>query len=278
MISQENIISFVINLNNYKINYYNQYPLLRSVNINAKRFNAINALNNEHIEYKNIINIISYYICPKCIIGCSLSHILLAKYLYNNYSTCKNIYFLILEDDAFPCKKYQNNPSLFWSTLNHEIENINIIDKDWDIIQLHSDGPFDTNNTYSTHLLCGSTAAYLISINGLEKLINEYVTFHIDFITQNCLKYRKYRCKQNLFYTNEKSSLNREMNCGYSTIIKSYIFDKIFKLRGEKIWEDYLNFKTIRLPIINKELTVNNIIDILLFFILYKINTKKYIK
>ena len=50
MISQENIISFVINLNNYKINYYNQYPLLRSVNIDAKRFNAVSGKRFEACE------------------------------------------------------------------------------------------------------------------------------------------------------------------------------------------------------------------------------------
>lgn len=277
MITEKNIISFIINLDNYEENYKKQLSYFKSINLTPKRFSAINAIDNEHIKYKNLINLLSLYLTPKSCIGCSLSHILLAKYLYKNYSTCKNIYFLILEDDVFPKNEYLNNSKKFYYDLNNEIENIKIIDKNWDIIQLHSDGPIDTKSTYTTHLFTGSTAAYLLSFNGLEKMIKEKVTYHLDFTTQNFLKYRKYRLKNNLFYTNEKSSVNREMNYSKSVLIKSVLLKKIIPLRGEKLWEDYLNFKSLRLPILNKEFTANNIIDFgLLFSIFYSFKNRNF--
>ena len=266
MINEKNIISFIINLDNYENNYKKQIPYFNSIKLSPERFSAINALKNEHLEYKNLINLFSIYLVPKSVIGCSLSHILLSKYLYSRYSTYKNIYFLILEDDVFPKEEYINNSKDFYHDLNNEIENIKIIDKNWDIIQLHSDGLIDTKSTYSTHLFTGSTAAYLISFNGLQKMCNEKVTYHIDFVTQNFMKYRKYRSKINLFYTNEKSSVNREMNNSKSVIFKSYLLKKIIPVRGEKLWEDYLNFKSLRMPLINKEFTANNLIDFIIFF------------
>ena len=73
-------------------------------------------------------------------------------------------YGMILEDDAdFSLTKYwKENLSDF---IKKNAPN------DWDIIQLHSDAPFPTYNTYCIHPLCGSTAAYLISKKGAIKII-----------------------------------------------------------------------------------------------------------
>ena len=168
-----------------------------------------------------------------------------------------------MEDDVFPLEKYNNDSELFYNVLSNEINNINIIDPNWDIIQLHSDGLIDTRSTYNTHFFTGSTAAYLISINGLNKLSKEKVTYHIDFITQNCIKYRKYRSRENLFYTNEKSSVNREVKINKSLTIKSNILKKFIFTRRK--YKDYLNFKTLRIPLFNKEFMANNLIDIIVF-------------
>lgn len=270
MINKNNVISYVINLDSYIENYNKQLKYLNNIGLYPKRFSAINAINDQHYNYKNIINKLSFYFSPKSVIGCSLSHILLCKKLYYEYYKNNNYYFLIMEDDVFPLDKYSNE-DLFYSDLQNEISNIEIFDNNWDIIQLHSDGIIDTNKTYSTHIFTGSTAAYLISINGLKKMNNEKVTSHIDCITQNFIKYRKYRSRKNLFYTNEKSSVNRNDTNSLSLIVKSKLLTKLIPLRGEKIWNDYLNFKTIRFPIINREYTANNIIDsvIICYFIIY---------
>ena len=281
-ININNIKSFVINLDDYIHNFNQQLPYLQKIKLNPVRYSAINAIKNDHIKYKNIINKLSYYFSPKSVIGCSLSHILLSKHILQNYNqnnndnnnnnqnNNKNNYFLIMEDDVFPLEKYNNDSELFYNVLSNEINNINIIDPNWDIIQLHSDGIIDTRSTYNTHFFTGSTAAYLISINGLNKLSKEKVTYHIDFVTQNCIKYRKYRSRENLFYTNEKSSVNREVRINKSLTIKSNILKKFISLRGEKIWEDYLNFKTLRIPLFNKEFTANNLIDISVIMLILK--------
>lgn len=285
MISNNNIVSYIINLNKYKKNYDNQLDYFKSINLYPQRFNAINALdNNEYLLHKNLINKLAFQFTPRSIIGNGLSHILLCKYILNNYYNNtysniyhhhNNIYFLILEDDAYPLKKYINNSTLFYKDLNNEINNINILDKDWDIIQLHSDGPVDTKETYFSHYLSGSAAAYLISLNGLVKMSNECVSSYIDICTQNIIKYNKYRTKNNLFYTDESSSTNQRINNNYFFKLKVNILDYIFSKRGEKTWKHYLSFKAIKLPYLNKELTNNNIIDIIFgVFLLNKIKNK----
>ena len=46
-------------------------------------------------------------------------------------------------------------------------------------------------------------------------------------------------------------------------------------LRGEKVWDDYLNFKTLRIPFLNKEFTANNLLDLFIIIcIIYKIDLK----
>ena len=110
-----------------------------------------------------------------------------------------------MEDDAYP--KY--NKTEFYQKINKTINEIIILDSMWDIIQLHSDAFFPTKNTYSTHLISGSTAAYLISKNAIIKTMNIKLYSHMDFIEHNFFKFRKYRARENLFYTDEKNSLNR---------------------------------------------------------------------
>ncbi len=64
-----------------------------------------------------------------------------------------------MEDDTFP--KYDKTD--FFKRLNKTIYEISLLDSGWEIIQLHSDAFYPTNETYNTHPVCGSTAAYLIS-------------------------------------------------------------------------------------------------------------------
>ena len=282
-----NLKTFVINLDEYKKNYEKQLPYLKNIGLNVERFSGINALKDKHLkpEYKQYISNFAYNFTPKSIIGCSLSHILCCKYIYDNYiiyegndSSNKNndMFFLIMEDDAFP--KYLK--AEFYEKLNKTIYEIQLLDSNWEIIQLHSDAFYPTQDTYFTHFVCGSSAAYLISKNGIIKNLKSKILSHIDFIENNFIKFRKYRSKENIFYTNEKESLNRNINTRknllyYSLFIKSYLFEFINKytnlleLRGEKSYLNFLEFKLVKLPYFNKEYTVNEIIDsIFVLFIL----------
>ena len=291
-----NLKTFVINLDDYKKNYIKQLPYLESIRLKPKRFSGINALKDEHLNpiYKEYISKFAFNFTPKSIIGCSLSHILCCKHIYEKYINLEdnNIacgaispqYFLIMEDDAFP--KY--NKTEFYEQLNKTISDIQILDSNWEIIQLHSDAFYPTTNTYTTHFLTGSTAAYLISKSGLKKNLKSKILHQIDFIEHNFIKFRKYRSKENLFYTNEKDSLNRSINKTknlnyYSLYFKTYaleLFNKytnLLELRGEKKYENFLEFKLLKLPYFKKEYTANELIDYLIGFFLMK-KTIKYLK
>ena len=282
-----NLKTFVINLDDYKENYIKQLPYLESIGLKIERFSGINALKDEHLNpiYKQYISKFANNFTPKSIIGCGLSHILCCKHIYENYINLEdnNIacgaifpqYFLIMEDDAFP--KYVKKD--FLNRLNKTISDIQILDCSWEIIQLHSDSIYETKETYNVHLVCGSTAAYLISINGIKKTINDKIYSHIDFFQHNFISYRKYRAKENLFYTNEKESLNRNINTTknfkyYSLYLKSYLlklfndYTNLLKLRGEKSYANFLEFKIFKLFIFKKEYSVNEFIDYLLGLIL----------
>jgi GR25 family glycosyltransferase involved in LPS biosynthesis len=300
-----NLKTFVINLDDYKENYIKQLPYLETIGLKVERFKGINALKDEHLNpiYKEYISNFAFKFTPKSVIGCALSHILCCKHIYENYINPNNNnnnnnaiefnessygdktpYFLIMEDDAFP--KYVKED--FLNRLNKTIEDIEILDPNWEIIQLHSDFIYETKETYNVHLICGSTAAYLISKNGIKKTINDKIYSHIDVFLHNFIKYKKYRTKINLFYTNEKDSLNRSINktknlSYYSLYTKTNILElfnkytNLLELRGEKTWEIFLEFKMLKLPYFKKEYTANEIIDILLGIFLMK-KTIKYLK
>ena len=277
-----NLKTLVLNLDDYRENYNKQLPYLESIGLKVERFSGINALKDEHLkpEYKEYISNFAFNYTPKSIVGGSVSHILCAKYIYDNFID-KFDYFLIMEDDAFP--KY--NKLEFYEKLNKTINEIIILDKNWDIIHLHSDAVWPTYSTYSCHFLCGSVAAYLISKKGLNKIIKKKVYYHIDFVTFNLIDFNKYRPKENLFYTNEKNSLSRIINNAkdfsyYSLYLKSYVLElfnkhtNLLKLRGEKSYSNFLEFKLLKIPFFEREYTANEIIDYFIAFIL----AKKFIK
>ena len=273
-----NLKTLIINLDDYIENYNKQLPYLENIGLKIERFSGINAIKGEHKkeDYIKYISKFALNFQPLSIIGCALSHILCCKYIYDNYINNYD-YFFIMEDDAFPIY----NKDDFYNLLSKNLNEITILDKNWDIIQLHSDAIFPNYETYNTHYACGSTAAYLISKKGIEKTLKFKIYSHADFIQHNFLKFNKYRVKSNLFYTNEKNSLNRVKQEGYTfynlslysktkfiEFINNYLIP--IPLRGEKSYNNFLEFKIIRLPYIQKEYTANEIIDYLIAAFLFK--------
>ena len=285
-----NLKTYVINLDDYESNYTKQLPHLLNIGLHVERFSGINALKDEHLqpEYKQYISNYAKNFAPKSVIGCALSHILCCKHIKATYSEKANDqipYFLIMEDDAFPLY----NSEEFYELLNKSIYEIQLLDSNWDIIQLHSDGFIPTKDTYNTHIACGSTAAYLISLNAINKTTTYKIYGHIDLVMYNFIKYNKYRTKENLFYTNEKDSVNRvqvksKLNYKYySLFLKSRFcellnkYTHIIPLRGEKNFQHMLEFKALREPFFNKEFNTNDLIDYMLtFIIISKFLIKKY--
>ena len=285
-----NLKTYVINLDDYESNYTKQLPHLLNIGLHVERFSGINALKDKHLqpEYKQYISNYAKNFAPKSVIGCSLSHILCCKHIKATYSEKANDqipYFLIMEDDAFPLY----NSEEFYKHLNKSIYEIQLLDSKWDIIQLHSDCILPTKDTYNTHIACGSAAAYLISPDAINKTSTSKIYGYADFIQHNFIKYNKYRTKDNLFYTNEKTSLSRtqvksKLNYKYySLLLKSKIcellnyYTHIIPLRGEKNYQHFFEFKLLKEPFFYTEFTLNDIIDYFVaFIIISKFLIKKY--
>jgi GR25 family glycosyltransferase involved in LPS biosynthesis len=276
-----NLKTFVINLDDYNTNYNNQLPHLLNIGLQVERFSGVNALKNEHFkpEYQQFISSYAKNFTPKSTIGCALSHILCCKHIKYNYIEKTNDqvqFFLIMEDDAYPL--YNNEE--FYERINKSLYEIQLLDSKWDIIQLHSDGLFPTKDIYNTHFVCGSTAAYLISIDGINKTLNSKIYSHIDTTMHSFINYNKYRTKENLFYTNEKTSVNRiqgknKLNYKYYTLLLKSNFCEllnyythIIPLRGDKTYQHFLEFKLLKEPLFEKEFTLNELIDYYLILII----------
>ncbi len=93
--------------------------------------------------------------CPRPVIGCGLSHLLVAKQFLNNdlFDFC-----LILEDDVTP----------IYTNLNFEINKCveSMKNTDWDIIKVYYNGlcNYNTNNiSILNKLFTGSIGAYILS-------------------------------------------------------------------------------------------------------------------
>ena len=268
------IKTFVINLDGYESNYNKQRPYLENIGLDVERFKAINAIKDEHLPYKKYITTFAKLFTPKSVIGCALSHLLCCEYIHNT-DTTDTPYFLIMEDDAYPLY----DEAEFHNRLLKTITDIDLLDSKWDIIQLHSDAFYPTTDTFITHFATGSTAAYLISRLGIRRMLKQKVFGHLDFETQNFIKFNKYRVKQNLFYTNETDSLNRMIDKGatfnrFTLLFKSGLMEKIhkylkiFPLRGEKTYANFLEFKMFK--IWKKEFTANEIIDYLFGYFIFR--------
>ena len=269
-----NLKSFTINLDDYKVNYEKQASELLKLGLVSERFSGVNALKDEHFKssYKKYVSNFALNYTPKSVIGCALSHIMCCKYIYKNYIKKRESreglvnYFLIMEDDVFPLY----NKDEFYEKLNKTLYDIQILDNNWEIIQLHSDGIMPTIETYSTHIGSISAAAYLISKTAIKKTLKSKIYSHIDLIHHNFINYNKYRAKENLFYTDEKTSLNRIVSyklSSYSLFLKSKLFEFInyytnfIQLRGEKKFLHYFEYKVFKEPFFNKEFNTNDIID-----------------
>ena len=86
-------------------------------------------------------------------------------------------------------------------------------------------------------------------------------------------KYKKYKTKENLFYTDETSSENRSNDNNYSLLIKEKILENNIKLKGEKKWFNKFRINNFN---INNSLLIDIIIFtiisfiLMIFFIIYK--------
>ena len=243
--------TYVINLEQDKLKYEKIKQNLNDNNIVPKRFNAIYGKNVKS-EYDGHLTHYCKYTCPKSVIGCGLSHILLSKHLLNNDT---NEYALVLEDDAIV--NHNNIKDKINNIVNHSPKN-------WEIIILYCQGYckyYDKKNLVKDDKFIkttyqGSFAAYLINKKGQEKLSKIKLNGHIDNQILFSNKINSYSFSKKIFKTDESESGNRKKNYG---LLKNY-YDKVYStLDGEKVMTHqpsfFLQYKAFRIPIIDFEIT-----------------------
>jgi GR25 family glycosyltransferase involved in LPS biosynthesis len=221
----------VINLDRSINNFYKIRPSLIRAGLSPQRFKGVDAKKGHHKEHLYRLTNNCKKFCPSGVIGCGLSHILLAEQLlYNGYGTQGS---LILEDDVTPINE---------STLLNDIQStIESVPQDWDIIKLHCDMCIDGTNSHNIN--GGSFAAYLISKSGLEKMASLKLDWHIDLQANNTFKI--YKSSQNLFKADESFSDHSDRNVvtpfGLLNGPKKYFFS------GEKNFDDMISYKVFKI-------------------------------
>lgn len=202
-----NTDSSTLNANNNKINLYyinmeksterKQRFLTRMQqfnNYNIIRVSAITPQVLHNFDIKSNL-LCSLFMKPEEV-SCTLSHLKAIELAYNN----NDPYALIVEDDLII------NKNINWNYF------ISKLPKDWDIIQLYAfPTPHLNNNTKNiilkknwlvkTNIVLFSTAIYLISRQGMEKLLSRFVKNtnikQIMFINHN-----RHCLADNLIYNN----------------------------------------------------------------------------
>jgi GR25 family glycosyltransferase involved in LPS biosynthesis len=244
----------------YVITLKDDFPNRRSlsrIGLNPVGFKGVNASKDEHLQHSDKIDEICRHTCPKSTIGCGLSHILLAEKLYDEQVPVA----LVLEDDTYPKN----------SEINFE-QIISDVPDDWEIIKLHC-FPYCADNSYTTNILDGSAAAYIINRKGMYKIKNLKVKFHVD-IQYNIDDIRVYKSLYNIFSTDESSSEIRGQSIVHWS---SYFLPN--PTSGEHETKHLVNYKLFKLPGTNIELKVYQLVDIicliLIIYIVYNVVTTR---
>lgn len=257
--------TYVINLKKDIHRFYKLKNDMLQKNINVIRFDAIYGKDIKNYgKYNKYLSKYCEYFCSRGLIGCALSHYILLNKIYNNYKNniIKNEYTLILEDDAIP---------LFddIEEINYAIENI---PNDCDTLLLYCQGSCNYNKNKNLYIknknIIGSTVAYIIKNSSIPKFIKNKIIFHVDLQWYNTKNINVYIYNKMLFSVNKNESYNKgSYNFNY--------FDNFIKYDNTTVSES-LNYKVFRIPILNIELTLFEMIIYLIIIIIIICMVKKY--
>jgi GR25 family glycosyltransferase involved in LPS biosynthesis len=255
---------FVINLKESTDRLDNFDHNMKNNNINYTVWNATRGSTlSPEIKQQYTSYLCRNYLCTDGMIGCHMSHMLLWKHIRDKY---KHGWFIIFEDDAYVLPEFKINLKGVFYDLEHWNYNYRYPE----MIHLSSDvyGNKITPHIYKTYII-HTTRAYLISIDGIHKLIEQFklINYHVDMtmtfyqIIYNNLAYYK--------------TLNYVLaNDNFNSTVSSNTFPKLFP--------DILNqiLSVLNLPasyhIIYEASLIGNInIFILLFIIIIVILLSK---
>lgn len=220
--------TYIINLKRDYERYVILKDRLEKIGITPTRYDAIDGKNIPE-KYNSDLTYLSGIFSTDTMKGCGLSHLDVIRNFYNNDP---NDYALILEDDAIP---------LFND--KEKIEELVQKYNDYDCILLYTQG---------IRLFYGSTAAYIITKKGAEKVLKYklppiHVDAHLWYVCNLKIKNLMIDEGIQLFSTDEKKSYTRR---GKNN---SCIMDKIIPIYGNLNFFDYLEFRLFKIPFINYE-------------------------
>ena len=210
-----------INLDSAPEKFETQRQAFAQNGMDIQRFSAIT----DYTKHIDEVTPLCKKTCAKVAINIAMSHKKLAEWLLVNDPS---EYAMILEDDVFPM-----DDSVTLERVNDIVKKT---PQGWDILQLHC----DANCTY----IRGSHAAYLISKSGQEKMKKMKIKFPAqpDIMTNIIKDFNKITSREKIFWTDEKTSLNRNN----SRSLIDYLFDKI-PVDGEKTGSIIMSYNAFRL-------------------------------
>ena len=233
--------TYVINLQKDNQKWTEIQNNFKNTNIQLTRFDAFlgKKLTKQQQLIKNKkVTKLCKLTCSDGIIGCGLSHIELAKMIFEKD---ENQFALVLEDDVIP--KVNN--------LKQKIINLaKNAPKNWDLIKIHNVGFCRKFN--NPIWMCGSTAGYLLSKKGAKKLSNLKLNYHIDIQIHKNKKFNMYKSQKNLLTVNFKDSSIAKTN------LLTKLAPNIKLLNAPIIW--YLNQIVFKIPYVNFNITALNLL------------------
>jgi glycosyl transferase, family 25 len=175
---------YVINLEHRKDRWNKINYLFKNTGLKLERWNAIYGQDLTDGQMKEKTTSLSYYFCSASLIGCWLSHYSLWEHIVKNKLT--NV--LILEDDAYPQKNFNQNFCTFWNSS---------VPQNYDLLYLGCAGSCDHDSPIKKKIIQDSGKmklitptfplllhAYMLSYSGAQKLIQSHflkkVIYHID--------------------------------------------------------------------------------------------------
>lgn len=210
------INTYVINLKKDTEKWKNIVDAFKNTDLKLHRFDAIRGTEApKHLKEKHVTSFCIKY-CPRSVIGCGMSHILLAKYFLEHDP---NEVCLILEDDVSPL--YNN----LIERLEKAVETVKKKDKDWDMLKVYAQNYYDTKNMSKATIYNASTGAYILSRKGAQKMVDMKLYTHVDM--------QQYYANMKIYINNVflfKTTYDFSSTSSSNTLLKKIFPQKIHNL------------------------------------------------
>ena len=226
--------TYVINMDSAPERLYKVVGVLRGIGIDPVRIRGNTRADIPEDKIDHHFSVFCKSFCPDSVLGCAFSHMsAMKRFLLSGDPFC-----LIVEDDVTPLFDHV-------SVLESKLDKIK--NKRWDIHSLHCDGKCpETGRDTGAYARSGSTAAYFVSREGAQALVNHKIHTHFDLALSIDPSIIKIIDRDNYFSTDETSSSNRDPSPGKKSILYHTLKHIQKPTRGEKTADDILKYSAIK--------------------------------